>query len=77
MQAEQIDSIVVAVRSADDGMNVKFRRLVVGQKDAGMMVEFDKRHRALNPVIELAVLFRREGALQRRGAVHEAAPEAV
>ncbi len=56
VQAQEIDAVVVAVRCAHNRMHVKFRRLGIGQKNAGVMVEFDKDHRTLNPIVEWACL---------------------
>ena len=52
VQAQEIDAVVVAVRRAHDGVDVEFGRLGVGQKDAGVMIELDEYHRALNAVVE-------------------------
>ena len=54
VQAQEIDAVIVAVRRAHDGMHMELCRLGVGEKDAGVMIEFDEDHRALNPIIERA-----------------------
>ena len=54
MQPQQVDAVVVAVRRPHDGVDVKLRRLGIGQKHTGVMVELDKDHRTLNAIIERA-----------------------
>lgn len=54
VQPQEVDAIVVAVRRSHDGMDVKFRGFGIGQKHAGMMVEFDEDHWALYPIVERA-----------------------
>ncbi len=54
MQAQKIDAVIVAVRRAHDGVHVEFRRLGIGEKDTGVVIELDEDHRALNPVVERA-----------------------
>ena len=52
MLPKQIEAIVIAVRRSDDDVCVEFRRLRIGQEHAGMVVELDEYHRALNPIVE-------------------------
>src|SRR5438045_4779257 len=56
MLPQQIESVIVAVRRAHDGVHVEFRRLRVGQEHPGVVVELDEGDRTLHPVIEWAVL---------------------
>ena len=55
VQPQKIDAVIVTVRRAHDDMDVEFRGRVIGQEHAGIVVEFDKRHRALYAVIERVV----------------------
>jgi hypothetical protein len=48
MLPKQIEAVVIAVRRSDDDVCVEFRGLRIGQENAGMVVELDKYHRALN-----------------------------
>ena len=54
--AQEVDAVIVAVRRAHDGVHMEFRRLGVGQKHAGVVVELDEDHRALDAVVERARL---------------------
>src|SRR5262249_19079847 len=56
MHAQQVSPVVVAVRLPHDGVDVEFFRLLVGEVDAGMMVELDHHNRALDAVVERIVL---------------------
>src|SRR5687768_1453600 len=56
MLPQQIEPVIVAVRRSHDGVHVEFRRLRVGQKHAGVVVELDEGDRALHPVVERARL---------------------
>ena len=57
MQAQKIDDVIVAVRRAHDGMHMELRRLGIGEKNAGVMIEFDENNRALDPIVEGARFF--------------------
>jgi hypothetical protein len=52
MLPEDVPAIVISIQSADDGVNVVPRRLFVVEHDTMLMLEFDKYHRAVNPVVE-------------------------
>src|SRR2546428_14045204 len=56
MLAKEIFAVVVAVRRANDGMNVATGGLVVGERDPGLVVELDQDDRAVDAVVEDAVL---------------------
>ena len=53
---QQIESVVVAVGGAHDGMDVELRGLRIGKENAGVMVELNEGYRALHPVVERALL---------------------
>jgi hypothetical protein len=58
MLAPQISAVVVAVGRARDYVNVIFVMLfVLGKGLAGLMIELDQQHRAMDAVIENAVFF--------------------
>jgi hypothetical protein len=52
MLPKEIEAVVIAVWRSDDDVRVEFRGLRIRQEHAGMVVELDKYHRALNPVVE-------------------------
>ena len=56
MHAQQVHAVVAAVGRAHNGVNVEFGRQLVGEEHAGVMIELDHHHRALNPVVESVVL---------------------
>ena len=56
MLAQQVEAVVVAVRRAHDRVHVELCRLRIGQEHAGVVIELDERHRALDAVVERAVL---------------------
>ena len=64
MQAQQIQSVIVAVGRPHDRVNMELCRFVIGQEHAGVMIELDEGHRALYPVVECAVL--RGAAIQQK-----------
>src|SRR5882762_1222858 len=49
---QQILAVVVAIRSSHQSMNVEFLRMSVVQRDAGVVVEFDQDHRAVDSVVK-------------------------
>ena len=49
-------AVVVAVRRAHDRMDMVARRLAVREHDAGLMVELDEHHRAVDAVVERRVI---------------------
>ena len=56
--APQISAVIVAVGRAHDDVNMIFvMLLVLGKGLAGLMIELDQQHRAMNAVIENAVFF--------------------
>ena len=58
VHAQQIHAVIVAIRGAHYGVNVKLGWKLVGEKHAGVVIELDHHHRALNPVIERIVFSR-------------------
>jgi len=56
MLPKEIEAIVIAVWRSDDDVCVEFRRLRIGQEHAGVVVELDKYHRALNPIVERTIV---------------------
>src|SRR5262245_23379353 len=56
MQPQEVDAVVVAVRRAHDGVHVELGRLRVGEKNTGVMVELDEDDRALDAIVERALL---------------------
>ena len=52
MQAQQIQAVIVAVGCPDQGMNMKFGRQGIGQKNPRVMVELNHHHRALDAVVK-------------------------
>ena len=58
MLAQQISAVIVAVGRAHDDVNMIFVMLfVLGEGLAGLMIELDQQHRAMDAVIENAVFF--------------------
>jgi hypothetical protein len=58
MLAQQISAVIVAVGRAHDDVNMIFVMLfVLGKGLAGLMIELDQQHRAMDAVIENAVFF--------------------
>ena len=57
MQAQEVDAVVVAVRRAHDGVHMEFCRLGIRQKHAGVVVELDEDHRALDAIVKRAFFF--------------------
>ena len=58
MLPKEIEAIVIAVWRSDDDACVEFRRLRIRQEHAGMgmVIELDKYHRALNPIVERTIV---------------------
>ena len=56
VKIDQCLAVVVAVRRPHDGMDVESFRILIGEEDAAMVIEFDHHHRTLHPVIERAGL---------------------
>ena len=54
--AEQVLPIIVAVRRANDRVNVVARRLLVPQRDAALVVELYKDHGAVDAIIKDALV---------------------
>jgi hypothetical protein len=54
VMAQQIQSIVAAIRRSHDRMDVEAFGLLVRQEDAAVMIELDHGHGALNAKIERA-----------------------
>ena len=54
VQPQQVDAVIVAVGRAHNRMNVELRRLRVGQKHPGVVIELDEDHRTLDAVVERA-----------------------
>src|ERR1041385_544766 len=50
--AQVVHSVVVAVRRSDNRVNVRARRLIGGERNARLMIEFDQHHRTVDAVIE-------------------------
>jgi hypothetical protein len=60
MLAQQISAVIVAVGRAHDDVNMIFVMLfVLGKGLAGLMIELDQQHRAMDAVIENAVFLPR------------------
>ena len=58
MLAQQISAVIVAVGRPHDGVNMFFVMLfVLGKGLAGLMIELDQQHRAMDAAIENAVFF--------------------
>lgn len=58
MLAQQISAVIVAVGRAHDDVNMIFVMLfVLGEGLAGLMIELDQQHRAMDAIIENAVFF--------------------
>jgi len=58
MLAQQISAVIVAIGRAHDDVNMIFVMLfVLGKGLAGLMIELDQQHRAMDAVIENAVFF--------------------
>ena len=58
MLAQQIAAVIVGVGRAHDDVNMIFVMLfVLGKGLAGLMIELDQQHRAMDAVIEDAVFF--------------------
>jgi hypothetical protein len=56
--AQQVFAVVVAVRRADDDVNVVFVRLFIfAERLTGLMVKLEDKHGAMNPIIKDAVFF--------------------
>ena len=58
VQPKKVFAVVVAIRRANYRMNVVARRLVDVQRDSALMVELDEDDRAVNPIVENALLVR-------------------
>src|SRR5258707_763378 len=56
MLPKEIEAIVIAVWRSDDNVCVEFCRLRIGQEHTGVVVELDKYHRALNPIVERTIV---------------------
>lgn len=52
MLAQQVNAVVISIGCTHDGVNVKFEWYLVCQEQAGMVVEFDKNHGTLNPIVK-------------------------
>jgi uncharacterized membrane protein len=58
MLAQEVFAVIVAVRRADDYMDVIFiGLLVLAKRNAPLVIELDDNHRALNAIIKNAVIF--------------------
>lgn len=58
MLTQQISAVIVAVGRPHDDVNMIFVMLfVLGKGLAGLMIELDQQHRAMDAVIENAVFF--------------------
>src|SRR6267142_2218063 len=55
MLAQEILAVIVAIWRAHHGVDVIARRLLIAQRNAALMVEFDEDDRAVDPIIEYAV----------------------
>lgn len=57
MLPEKVFAVIIAIRRANDCVNVIARRLVVSERNAALVVELDKNHRAVNAIIKAAKVF--------------------
>ena len=53
---QQVLAVVIAVGSPHHGVDMISRGFVVVQEDTILVIELDKNHRAVHPVVEDAVL---------------------
>src|ERR671918_3105251 len=59
MLAQQILAVVVAIRSANDHVDVvSVRLLVLGERLTSLVVKLNDQHRAMDTVVKHAVFFR-------------------
>jgi hypothetical protein len=67
MLAQEILAVIVAVRRPHHAVDVVGRRLLIAQRNAALMVEFDENNWTVHAVIEYAVLV--DAARPGEGAV--------
>ena len=66
MQAQEVHTEVVAVGRVNDGMGVEFLRFRIVQHHPILMVKLNQHHRALNPIIEGALVIQAAGPAEVR-----------